>query len=59
MKNVARLIVANARDRNSPSGTSGSGRVAIRIGKATRAMTPIAIAIHASGILPLALRRHG
>ena len=33
MKNVARLIVVNARERKRPSGTSGSGRLAMRIGK--------------------------
>ena len=35
MKKVARLTVANARERNSESGTSGFGRRAISTGKAT------------------------
>ena len=48
MKNVARLIDEKARDRKSSSGTSGCGRVAIRIGKAIRETTPIAIAIQAA-----------
>ncbi len=48
MKNVARLIVAKARDRNNPSGTRGWDRVAMRIGNAMSATTPTAIAIHAS-----------
>ena len=38
----------NARERKSPSGTSGFGRRAIRIGKATSATTPIAIEIQAA-----------
>ena len=36
MKNVARLIDEKARERKSSSGTSGCGRVAIRIGKAIK-----------------------
>ena len=49
MKNVARLTVAKARDRNSSSGTSGLGRRAMRIGNRTRLTTPIASAIQAAG----------
>ena len=48
MKNVAMLIDANARIRNRSSGTSGCGRRAIRIGKATSDTTPIAMAIQAA-----------
>ena len=48
MKNVAMLIDANARFRNRSSGTSGCGRRAIRIGKATSDTTPIAMAIQAA-----------
>ena len=53
MKNVAMLIDANARFRNRSSGTSGCGRRAIRIGKATSDTTPIAMAIQAAGVRPL------
>ena len=49
MSSVDRLIVANARSRNSPSGTSGCFRRAIMIGKATRAAAPIASATNAIG----------
>ena len=49
MKNVARLTVANARDRNSSSGTSGLGRRAMRIGNRTRQTTPTPSATQAAG----------
>ena len=48
MKNVARLIELNARDRKSSSGTSGLGRRAIRIGNRTSETTPTTIAIQAA-----------
>ena len=46
-------MVVNARERKSASGTSGFGRRAIRIGKATSATTPIAIEIQAARSCPL------
>ena len=49
MKNVARLIAANVRSRNSSSGTSGWGRFAMRIGKATSEIAPMAQRTHAIG----------
>ena len=49
MKNVARLIEAKSRDRNSASGTSGSRPPAIRNGNAIEATTPTPIAAHATG----------
>ena len=48
MKKVARLIVVNARERNSESGTSGSLRLAMRIGNATSATAPAAMATQAA-----------
>ena len=49
MSSVERLIAANARMRNSASGTSGSGRRVIRSGNATSPTSPTASAIHATG----------
>ena len=43
------MIVAKCRRRNRPSGTSGFGRRAMRNGKATSAMAPMASAAHATG----------
>ena len=43
------MIDANSRFRNSDSGTSGCGVIAIRIGKATRQTAPTASEIQATG----------